>query len=223
MNNAKGAFGHQRKQALIYSNPDYVYHFTDTNRLPWILERGELLVDRGAIGQTPTKFVWGTTLQNGDRTCAAFTSEALKKMRDGYSRLVRFTFSSQEFEPWTNMREHPDWSKEWYDRLDNSGKRLGGITKQWRVRPTPLPVKNAILIETKSYGGRWETLIKPWWIVKADDNPDLRGIVINGVTYLSVQLHDIMAPGDVGYAVGPPLPASELRDSIEVVEIQKVA
>lgn len=187
------------------SNPnlDYVYHFTDTARLPWIIESGELQVDRGVIGKYPTKFVWGTKLQNGDRTCSSLNGDQ-KALRQEWVRLVRFTFASTEFEPWIRIKDHPDWTRELFNRMEATGKKKGGITKYWMVRPKPLSITQAIDIETKSYRGCWEPLTKPWWIIKVEGHPKMRGIVIEGMTYLSVQVHDIVGiPGPVGYALMP--------------------
>jgi hypothetical protein len=188
---------------------DYVYHFTDTARLPWILESRELRLDHGAIGKYPTKFVWGTTLQNGDRPCASLNGDQ-KAYRQGWVRLVRFTFASTEFEPWIRIKDHPDWTPELFDRMEATGKKKGGIPKYWMVRTEPLSIAESIDIETKSYRrGRWEPLARLMIVFKVEDHPEVRGIVIDGMAYLSAQVHDVGGiPGAVGYAVRPPQPAS---------------
>jgi hypothetical protein len=99
-NGTKGAFGRRDPvHCSAYINPEHVYHFTDTARLPWILESGMLRVDRGAIGKYPTKFVWATTLLNGDPTCTALSrNQTLESRQNGSLRLVRFTFNASDFD-----------------------------------------------------------------------------------------------------------------------------
>jgi hypothetical protein len=48
-----------------------VYHFTDTARLPWIIQTGELRPDPHRLGGFPADFVWATLNAGGDRTSAA--------------------------------------------------------------------------------------------------------------------------------------------------------
>jgi hypothetical protein len=86
------------------------------------------------------------------------------------------------------------------------------------VRPAPLPVKQAVSIETRSFSGSWEPLTKPWHVIKVEDNPELRGVVVNGLVYVCVRLHDILAPGHIAYAVSPPQPAVSLADNAIEVE-----
>jgi hypothetical protein len=46
-------------------------------------------------------------------------------------------------------------------------------------------------------------------VFKVEDHPEVRGIVIDGMAYLSAQVHDVGGiPETVGYAVLPPQPAS---------------
>lgn len=201
---ARGAFG--RKRVESGGSPGYVYHFTDTARLPWILESGELKVDRGAIGKYPTKFVWATTLGNGDRTCAALNR--VSPFKEGLHRLVRFTFRAQDFEPWDNIRNHPDWTAEVFGKLDQSGRRKGGVTSQWRVRAKPMPIKYAVLIETKTHKGAWELLQSPWHVIRSEEDPSIRGIAINGLVYRAAQFENEV--GAIGYLVIPPCAESDL-------------
>src|ERR1700676_2854472 len=118
--NAKRALGRRLPHGSTGTS-GRVYHFTDTARLPWILESGELRVDRGAIAKYPTKFVWATTLHNGDHTCSSLAGDQTPFKR-GWHRLVRFTFHSDEFDPWLNIRDHPEWTPELFDKLDKLGK-----------------------------------------------------------------------------------------------------
>jgi hypothetical protein len=175
------------------------YHFTDTIHLPWIFESGELQVERGAVGNYPTKFVWATTLQNGDRTCSALGNDQAA-FKQGWHLHVRFTFPSDEFEPWRNIKDHPDWTPELFNELDQLGRSKGGVPKQWMVRPTPMPVRKAIAIETRTYKGDWEPLPE-FGITKYNDTPTVRGIVINGWVYLAALVENDR--GAIAYMVVP--------------------
>jgi hypothetical protein len=127
-----GAFGSHREGLLIDGapHPEYVYHFTDTARLPWILESGELRVHRADLAaDIPTKFLWVTRLQTGDKTCAALSPRTVEAFRKGWSLLVRFTLHAHDFEPWFNMRTDPLWAPYWFDKLESKGKRMGGINE----------------------------------------------------------------------------------------------
>jgi hypothetical protein len=94
-------------------SPTAIYHFThftDTAHLPWILRDGELRPGRNKIGKVPIEFIWATASPIGDRTCAAMcrpveTSDprygwgrnTISALREGLSRLVRFTLPETDF------------------------------------------------------------------------------------------------------------------------------
>jgi hypothetical protein len=168
----------KRKLSQFSTGTNGAYHFTDTIHLPWIFESGELQVERGAVGNYPTEFVWATTLQNGDRTCSALANDQAA-FKQGWHLHVRFTFHSNEFEPWSNIKNHPDWTPELFDELDQLGRSKGGAPKKWMVRPTPMPVRKAIAIETRTYKGDWAPL-PDFGITKYSDTPGVRGVIING-------------------------------------------
>jgi hypothetical protein len=70
---------------LVLSVPEarLVYHFTDTTRLPWIIDSGELQPGKNRIGGYPLDFLWATSSLNGDRTSSASSKQALKLWRSG--------------------------------------------------------------------------------------------------------------------------------------------
>jgi hypothetical protein len=106
-------------------------------------------------------------------------------------------------------KDHPDWDLESFEKLNKLGKSQGGITHLWRVRSAPLPIDQAVVIETRLHKRPWEPLEKPWWIIKAEDSPQTRGIVIDDIVYLSVRLQHPDS-GAIAYAVPPQQSMSSL-------------
>ena len=77
-----------------------VYHFTDTARLPWILQSGELRPGANRIGGFPhPDFLWATTSERGARSAAA----SMQGFRTGLTRMVRFILHADDFEAWRDM------------------------------------------------------------------------------------------------------------------------
>jgi len=103
----------------------------------------------------------------------------------------------------------------------NSKHRVkGGVTEEWLVRPEALPIKEAVVIETKGYTSGWRKLEFPWWILKDADNPMVRGIEIDGTTYLGCRMHNPEVPGHLVYQGYPPRPAHTLQSS-KVTKIER--
>jgi hypothetical protein len=72
---------------------NHVYHFTDTIRLPWIIETGELRPDSNRIGGFPADFLWTTSNDKNDLTSSAAAPSARRAYREHVTQLVRVTQS----------------------------------------------------------------------------------------------------------------------------------
>src|SRR5712691_7529216 len=133
-----------------------LYHFTDTAHLPWIFMAGELRPGLNRIGNYPSpEFVWATTDARGDRSAAA----SKQGVREGLTRLVRFTLAVGDFEPWPVARARfPQWTPEKIEKLERTGKARGSSPLTWHCRVDPLPADRWLSIETKKYTGSWQTL-----------------------------------------------------------------
>jgi len=134
-----------------------VYHHTDTLRLPWIIEAGELRPGPNAIGNFPDPdFLWATTCERGDRT----SSISQNDYRNGVTQIVRFTLSATDFEPWPAITESfPQWTAKHIAALESAAQKRGVTDfSAWRCRVTPLSVSDVIKIEVKAYTGQWRVL-----------------------------------------------------------------
>jgi hypothetical protein len=132
-----------------------VYHFTDTIRLPWIIETGELRPSSNRIGGFPQDPLWATTSDNGDKTSAVFGKGARDVWRKGFSQLIRFTLDSDDFSEWKDVvGRDPDWTSDHVARLVLSAKALGEPdTSKWRARREPLLLNRVLAVHAKSYSG----------------------------------------------------------------------
>ena len=168
-----------------------VYHFTDTGRLPFILLDGELKPGRNKIGGFPDPdFLWGSTSSQGDRTASA----SMPALREGRTRLVRFTLPAEAFEPWhTIVSRFPAWTPEQIGRLEQAA--VGKSRPQdWRCRTEPLPADQWVSIETRSYTDKaWRLLPPPWTILPFEETSV--GVQIGTKIYVSTAV-----PGPFGSA-----------------------
>ena len=139
-----------------------VYHFTDTLRLPWIIQTAELRPDPNRFGGFPSDFLWATLNEAGDRTSAAQSGDAKRLYREGAMQIVRITLPEEHFVGWREAIDapSPDWSAEHVIMLERAAATMGesGI-ENWRVHLGPLPLSTALAIDAKSYaGGRWVSI-----------------------------------------------------------------
>jgi hypothetical protein len=135
-----------------------VYHFTDTARLPWIIESAELRPGANRIGGYPNDLLWATTSGAGDKTSAAFGTAAREVWRAGLSQLIRFTLRRDDFLGWRDAVEcDANWTNDHIIGLEIGAKALGEPnTCKWRARHQPLPLSAVVAVDAKSYGsGRW--------------------------------------------------------------------
>jgi hypothetical protein len=167
-----------------------VYHFTDTLRLPWILEAGELRPNPTCIAGFPPDFLWATTAEAGDRTSSAAAPAVLKHWRDGELQLVRFVLKAADFGDWEEAARLSNWSVEQIKALKKAARRFGEPnTGNWRSRSGPLEISNALRVEAKSYrGGRWVPLdANRDSCITSESNPHFRGIAIGNQVYCAIR------------------------------------
>lgn len=174
-----------------------VYHFTDTARLPYILDSGVLRPGRNRIGGFPDPdFLWATAQSVGDRTASG--SNSYRTMR---TRLVRFTLDRADFVPWREIiKSFPQWTETHVDRLETTAKGMSD-PNDWLCRAEPLNLSKVIRVESRSYNSPWvEHKNLSSFAIDVDENPTVSsylGVNINGTAYLS---REFSAPnGAQGY------------------------
>jgi hypothetical protein len=128
-----------------------VYHFTDTARLPWILDAGELRAGANVVGNFPDPdFIWVTTCEAGDDTAAG--NRRTVGFRSGARYFVRFTLRDEDFEPWPDItRNYPAWTASEVVRLEGRAAHPERNPALWRARVAPLPRTAWQAIHVRSY------------------------------------------------------------------------
>jgi hypothetical protein len=175
----------------------HVYHFTDTARLPWIVETGELRPGRNQIGGFPVDFLWATTNAQGDRTASA-----MQLYRKGVTALVRLTLRVADFELWPDILERfPQWTSEHARLLEAAARRRGETNfGRWRARAEALPLSSVISVGAKTYSRNWKAVDLQDARLRHLKDPTARGVLLNGSVYFSIQR---AKPGQVPeYATG---------------------
>jgi hypothetical protein len=132
-----------------------VYHHTDTMRLPWIFVERQLCPSRGAFEDYPRPtFLWATTDECGDRTAALASKEGRMAWRRGWTQIVRFILAGEDFEPWPDIcKRFPQWTPQYINRLERSGRAKGASPERWLCRTEPLSPERWLGVETRSYNG----------------------------------------------------------------------
>jgi hypothetical protein len=178
-----------------------VYHFTDTLRLPWIVESGALRPSFNRI--LGTDYLWATTNPAGDRTASALHRAGPRQeaYRAGQSKLVRFTLSSAAYTSWSEIKRTTAWTREQIAEIEELEKSARGDfgekgVNKWRCRVEPLPIASALIVEAKSYRGRWAPIhATPEHCFETDD-PLTKGFILDGIVYCATRFeHD----DSVGY------------------------
>jgi hypothetical protein len=144
-----------------------VFHFTNTTRLPWILQSGELRPGTSRPpppnyvgpphyrigGYPPPDLLWATA---DDRGWDCLIPATYSNYRSGQTRMVRFTLQAEDFEPWRDItRRFPAWTTEQIVRLERSAQSpsavFGGRTKAllWCYRTKPLERNRWVAIATR--------------------------------------------------------------------------
>jgi hypothetical protein len=138
----------------------FVYHFTDTVRLPWIVLEGELQPSKNRIRGFPQDFLWATTSEKGDRTSSAMFAETQRAHRDGVVQMVRFTLDAAEFEDWrTAVSRSQEWNPQHIAALEMVAASRRVDPRCWRCRREPLALSRAISVHVKSWqSSKWSPI-----------------------------------------------------------------
>lgn len=168
-----------------------VFHFTDTTRLPWIVETGELRPDKNRIGGLPVDLLWATTDPNGDKTSSALMGAAKTAYRQGFTQLVRITLPATEFRPWRDVvAELPEWTPAHIATLEQAAAKVGQTdTARWVCRSQPILLSRAVSVHAKSFAsGRWvQVEATQDWCIIDDHNQFKRAFVCGGRAYFATR------------------------------------
>jgi hypothetical protein len=169
----------------------FAYHFTDTVRLPWIVESGELRPVLNTSDGFPRDFLWATTNKLGDRTSSAMSPDGRRFWRDGRSLLVRFTLDSADFKGFPEMIEnYPEWTSAHVAQLVSAAAAMGERhADQWLCRSEPLPLARVIRTEVKSYvEGRWTEIDLSSFPSDFSIGPNTRYVALGKNIYYSTRV-----------------------------------
>jgi len=208
-----------------FSKASLVYHFTDTVRLPWIIESGELQPDKNRIGGYPADLLWATTNDIGDRTSSTMLDRfARRAYRDGFLYQVRITLGADDFVPWREMIEAaPMWTTDHVARLEQAAIEAGERNiEAWCCRSTALPFARAVYAHIKSFSGRWKQIkATPEYCLGTSNADGQRGFVVGYYAYLATRTQN--AAGMACYrdlsgvvVIRQPAPAIEMLHSSNI-------
>jgi hypothetical protein len=181
-----------------------LYHFTDTTRLPWILQSGELRAQRNAIGSYPIpEFVWATTSAQGDGAASIkYTAWQRNAWQNGDTLLVRFALHEEDFTPWPTVAAaapYPAWTAEQITRLERHVRfHCKSNPATWWARAEPLPAARWVNVEARAWASAaWTPLqgVSP----EAGRGTDVLAVVIGGRAYASRRV--VGYTGHIGYAI----------------------
>lgn len=180
-----------------------LYHFTDTARLPFILQSGTLKPGRNKIGGFPDPdFLWATTQAVGD-----YTASGTQAYRSGQTRLVRFTLQRKHFRPWPEITtDYPQWTPTHIERLEHAARELSNPA-DWFCRAEPLALSEVLEIETRSWRSGWVPL-ESRKVVRIEGMPGALAVTAAGRVFISRQVE--IQNGTVAYEFWS-APAADLR------------
>jgi hypothetical protein len=177
------------------------YHFTDTIRLPWIIESGELRPGTNRMGDYPRDFLWATTSESGDRTSSAMGPSCEELYRGGILQRVRLTLDAADFTPFPDItKSFPEWTSGHSAQLISSAASMGERhPSKWLCRSEPLSLGRVVHAEAKSYAvGRWvEIDLSPQSCIASHTHPYTGGIVIGEYVYMARR--EVLTDGNVAY------------------------
>jgi len=158
---------------------EHVYHYSDTVRLPWILDAGELRPTNNPMSGYPTPdFLWATTSDKGSPTATLANRKELYKA--GIMLVVRFTLDTEDFSGWPALAiDHPDWTALHISILNRTGAEMGDDPRTWRCRIGALDKSRWVAIHLRSYSNpRWfelpaETVVRKNKDIREVEIPDL--------------------------------------------------
>ena len=179
----------------------FVYHYTDTARLPWILRDRELRPGRNQYGGFPDPdFLWATTMPIPDATASPAGQKATQALREGRTRLVRFTLRADDFCSWPAIvADYPAWTPGEVRRLEKAAHGKSN-PKHWRCRAEALPRAAWVAVETRGWVDReWRPLDPDAELVNlgVETGDDCLGVWIGDLAYFSGLIPQ--ANGSVGY------------------------
>jgi hypothetical protein len=159
---------------------NHVYHFTSIARLPWIIEAGQLRPGSNKIAGYPDPdFLWASTSDKGSRSAAIASGMPV----------VRFTLNAEDFEEWLVIRaRYPAWTPDQIKRVELAPAARGDLPSTWRCRVDPLPLNRVLATEIKGWDTGWKPLTDPVTIIRAEQDPVLRGLVFGHDVHLSRQI-----------------------------------
>lgn len=176
-----------------------VYHYTDTGRLPWILQDGVLRPGRNTLGGFPDPdFLWATTIPIPDGTASSGGTAALAALRRGDTRAVRFTLRADDFLPWPDIvKDFPAWTPAEVKRLERAARGRSSPSS-WRCRAEPLPASHWISVETRGWAdSTWSPVDPDAELIDLGD--EALGLWLGELAYFSGKTPQ--PSGQVGYAV----------------------
>ncbi|MCJ2069167.1 hypothetical protein MKK75_10185 [Methylobacterium sp. J-030] len=176
-----------------------IYHYTDTARLPWILQDGVLRPGRNTLGGFPDPdFLWATTMPIPDATASSGGQGALAALKDGRTRTVRLTLNASDFQGWPDVTAgYPAWTPSEVKRLEKIAYG-GSNPKHWRCRAKALPREAWLAVETRGFRDREWTAIDPHTEL-LDLGDGALGLWIGELAYFSGQIPQ--PNGNMGYTV----------------------
>lgn len=175
-----------------------VYHYSDTARLPWILQDRELRPGRNSLGGFPDPdFLWATTMPIPDATASAGGTAALAALKDGRTRTVRFTLRASDFQGWPEITTSlPAWTPSEVRRLEKAARTTS--PRHWRCRVDALPCKAWVAVETRGFRDReWSPVDPDVELIDLGDGA--LGLWIGELAYFSGQIPQ--PNGNMGYTV----------------------
>jgi hypothetical protein len=134
----------------------YVYHHTDTLRLPWILDSGELRPGTCSRyrfeGNAGLDMVWATTQQHWAHSATAHHDN--ERFKDGVVWTVRITLRPEDFLRWPDaVKDDPAWTEDVIKRFNATSK--GDNPRDWHTHNGPLDRSKWMALHVRSYRGRW--------------------------------------------------------------------
>ena len=177
-----------------------LYHFTDTSRLPWIMQAGELRPGANKAGGFPDpEFVWASINALGDLTASVHRGQGYMS---GKVRHVRLTFDSAAFIPWSAVpSQFPQWARDHVQRLE--APAIGkSDPATWWCRPSPIALADCLEIATRSYrDNRWQPFDPETEVAQMADDQGMRwlGVEVLGKPFVSARITN--SDGRTGYAI----------------------
>jgi hypothetical protein len=169
-----------------------VYHFTDSVRLPWILDAGEIRPGtcRHLEGWPDMNYVWAITNPIGSLSAAAVIGTMGTLYRNCLVWKVRFTLSADDFEPFLETIKHvPGWCDD--HTTDVYETACGDDPADWRTHYGPIPKAKWLAIHARSYLSDWREIPRDLDVHPAMiEGKPVRMIMFGGRGFSSIRLNE---------------------------------